>query len=58
MEKQVTDERVLVQVAKEVLEVLHKHGVRRREVPMVLQSVWEQLDSQPVQGANDYPDSR
>lgn len=58
MANQVTDGAVLALVANEIVDVLHKHGIRRREVLKVMQSVEEKLDSQPVQEAKDYPNSR
>jgi hypothetical protein len=57
-ETQVTDYTVLVTVAEEIVEILHKHGIRRREVVTILEIATERLDSQPVQEAKAYPNSR
>ena len=58
MKNEITDYTVLAQIADEIVGVLHKHGVRRREVTIIMQSVNEKLDSQPVQEAKNYSDSK
>lgn len=45
---QVTDYTVLARIADEVLEILRKHGIRRREVQIVFEGVKEKLDSDKV----------
>jgi len=46
---QVTDYTVLARVVDEVLEVLRKHGLRRREVQIVFDGVKEKLESDKIQ---------
>ena len=49
---------VLEQTASEVLTVLYKHGIRRREVDAVFELAISELNSQPVQEPIAYPDSQ
>lgn len=58
MSYEVTNIAVLADVAKEVIDVMQKHGIRSREVDTVLQAVKEQLSSHPVQEAKAYANSR
>ena len=53
-----TDGAMLMQLADKFIDIMHEHGVRRMEVPMIFEFVNQKIDDQPVQEAKDYPDSR
>lgn len=55
---EVTYGAVLVATAEEIIDVLHKHGIRKREVPKVFETVQQLLDKQPVMESKEYPNSR
>lgn len=54
----VTNHAVLAQTAQEIVAILHKHGIRHREVSAVLEYVSQQISSQPINEAKTYPNSR
>ena len=55
---EVTYGHVLVTTAEEIVDVLYKHGIRRREVAEVLEAVQQLLNKQPVMESKPYPNSR
>lgn len=55
---QVTDFKVIDQAAIEIMQILHAHGIRKREVEMVMNTVNALINDQPVLEVMEYPNSK
>lgn len=55
---EVTHGPVILHTAREIIDVLHKHGIRHREIAEVMKVVEYEVSSQPVQSSIAYPNSR